>query len=38
MDGNYIAMMVTLVIWIGLYIFLLRLDKRVKELEKRSRS
>lgn len=33
MDGNYVALAVTLVVWIGLFIFLWRLDKRVKELE-----
>jgi len=35
MDGNYIAMIVTLVIWVGLFWYLMRLDRRVKELEKR---
>ena len=35
MDGNYVALAVTLLIWIGLFFFLMRLDKRVKELEKR---
>ncbi|UCC43845.1 MAG: CcmD family protein [Candidatus Zixiibacteriota bacterium] len=37
MDGNYVTMTVTLVVWVGLFIFLMRLDKRIKELEKRSR-
>ncbi len=36
MDGNYVALAVTLLIWVGLFFFLMRLDKRVKELEKRS--
>jgi CcmD family protein len=36
MDGNYIALAVTLLVWIGLFFYLTRLDKRVKELEKRS--
>lgn len=36
MDGNYVALAVTLLIWIGLFFFLMRLDGRVKELEKRS--
>jgi CcmD family protein len=35
MDGNYVALAVTLLIWVGLFFFLMRLDKRVKELEKR---
>ena len=36
MDGNYTVLAVTLVVWIGIFYFLMRLDKRVKELEKRS--
>lgn len=36
MDGNYVALAVTLLIWIGIFFFLMRLDRRVKELEKRS--
>ena len=36
MDGNYTALAVTLVVWIGVFLFLMRLDKRVKDLEKRS--
>ncbi|MGH8016621.1 MAG: CcmD family protein [Candidatus Zixiibacteriota bacterium] len=37
MDGNYVALAVTLAIWIGLFIFLWRLDKKVNELEKKSK-
>jgi CcmD family protein len=37
MDGNYVALGVTLVVWIGLFIFLYRLDRRVKKLEGKSR-
>ena len=37
MDGNYIALVVTLVVWLGLFVFLLRLDKRVKNLEEHSK-
>lgn len=33
MDGNIIAMLVTLVIWAGLFFFLFRLDRRVRKLE-----
>jgi len=36
MDGNCVALAVTLVVWIGIFFFLLRLDRRVKDLEKRS--
>jgi CcmD family protein len=35
MDGNYIALAVTLVIWLGLFFFLMRLDRKVKELEEK---
>lgn len=34
MDGNYVAMIVTLIVWIGLFVFLMRLDKRIKKLER----
>ncbi|MCK4224822.1 MAG: CcmD family protein [candidate division Zixibacteria bacterium] len=34
MSSNYVAMMVTLVIWIGVFFYLLRLDRKVKKLEK----
>ncbi len=37
MDGNYVALAVTLVVWIGLFVFLYRLDRRVKKLEGKSR-
>ena len=36
MDGNYVTLAVTLLIWVGIFFFLLRLDRRVKDLEKRS--
>lgn len=37
MDGNYIALIVTLVIWAGLLIVLVRLGKRVKNLEDKAK-
>jgi len=37
MDGNYVALAVTLVVWIGLFVFLWRLDRKVKQLEKRDK-
>ena len=37
MDGNYVAMIVTLIVWIGLFVFLIRLDKRIKKLERSSK-
>jgi len=36
MDGNYIALGVTLAVWIGLFLYLFRLDKRVKQLERKN--
>jgi len=35
MDGNYVALAVTLVIWLGLFFFLLRLDRKIKKLEEK---
>jgi len=37
MDGNYVALAVTLAIWAGLFTFLLKLDKRIKKLEEKSK-
>jgi len=34
MDGNYVALSVAMVVWIGVFIFLMRLDGRVKKLER----
>lgn len=36
MDGNYIVMAVTLIVWIGLFIFIFGVDKKVKKLEEKS--
>lgn len=36
MDGNYVALAVTLVVWIGLFFFLRGIDKRLKKLEEKS--
>lgn len=35
MSANLGVMLVILIIWIGIFIYLLRLDKKVKELEKK---
>ncbi|RKX22063.1 MAG: CcmD family protein [Candidatus Zixiibacteriota bacterium] len=35
MDGNYIALAVTLVVWVGLFYFIMSLDKSVKKLEEK---
>jgi CcmD family protein len=37
MDGNYVAMTVTLVVWFGIFLFLRSLSKRVSRLEKGGR-
>lgn len=34
MASNYVVMFVNIVIWAGLFLFLMRLDKKVKDLEK----
>lgn len=35
MSTNHIVMVVVLVVWIGIFLYLLRLDKKIKELEKK---
>jgi len=35
MDGNYVAMAVTLAVWIGLFVYLMKLDGKVKKLEEK---
>lgn len=37
MDGNYVALAVTLVVWLGLFFYLARLDKRLQRLERKQR-
>lgn len=37
MGSNYIVMAVTLIVWAGLFFFIIKVDRKVKELEKRSR-
>ncbi len=34
MDSNIIVMVVTLVIWVGIFLYMKRVDARVSELEK----
>lgn len=34
MTSNYTVMFANLIIWAGIFLFLFRLDKRVKDLEK----
>ena len=35
MSANVGVMVVVLIIWLGVFIYLLRLDKKVRELEKK---
>ncbi len=35
MDGNYVALGVTLAVWIGLFLYLLKLDTRLKKIEEK---
>lgn len=35
MSANIGTMIVVLIIWFGVFVYLLRLDKKVKELEKK---
>ncbi len=37
MSSNLTAMIVTLIIWIGVFLYLLRLDRKVSRLEKNSK-
>ena len=37
MDGIYVAMAVPLVVWVGLFFYLFRLDGKVKKLEENNR-
>jgi CcmD family protein len=34
MSSNLVTLIVTLVIWIGVFLFLLRLDRKVEKLKK----
>lgn len=35
MSANIGTMIVVLIIWLGVFVYLLRLDKKVKELDKK---
>lgn len=38
MDGNYVALAVTLAVWIGIFYFVMKLDSKVNKLEKKVKS
>ena len=33
--ADYVVMVVTLLVWLGVFLYLLRLDRKVRELDKR---
>jgi CcmD family protein len=35
MSSNFVVMIVSLFIWIGIFFYLLRLDKKIKDLKRR---
>ena len=37
MDGNYVALGVTLAIWIGLFFYLWKVDTKIKKIEEKQR-
>jgi CcmD family protein len=37
MDGNYVTLIVTLAVWVGIFLFLIRLDKKVRKIEEKIR-
>ncbi|PKK82729.1 MAG: CcmD family protein [candidate division Zixibacteria bacterium HGW-Zixibacteria-1] len=36
MNANYIVMIVVLIIWIGIFLYLMGLDRRIKRIEKKN--
>ncbi|HDL04579.1 MAG TPA: CcmD family protein [candidate division Zixibacteria bacterium] len=38
MNANFIVMIVVLVIWIGIFLYLLGLDNKLKRIEKKNES
>ena len=36
MGSNYIVMLVILIIWLGIFLYLLSLDSKIKKLEKKN--
>ena len=33
MSSNYVAMIVVVVVWLGVFLYLLRLDRKIKNLK-----
>lgn len=38
MDANYVAMAVTLIVWLGIFLYLLSIDRKVRRLEGKNES
>lgn len=38
MDANYIVMAVTLIVWLGIFLYLLSIDRKVRRLEGKNES
>lgn len=38
MDANYVVMAVTLIVWLGIFIYLLSIDRKVRRLEGKNES
>ena len=38
MDSNYVVLVVTLIVWVGLFFYLFSLDRKVKKLEEKNES
>lgn len=38
MSSNYVTMIVTLIIWVGVFFYLVRLDRKVKKLENKTKT
>jgi CcmD family protein len=36
MDANYVVMIVALIVWAGIFVYLLSLDKKIRKLENRN--
>ncbi len=37
MDGNYVTLAMTMAVWTGLFIYIMRLDGKIKKLEEKNR-
>jgi CcmD family protein len=35
MGSNFVVMIVSLIVWIGIFFYLLRLDRKIKDLKRR---